>query len=75
MTKQKKILIAITCILILGGGVGTFKWLKSTRKAPKKIEQHYLGPLVEVMKVTAKDKEIIIPATGTAPPSSMHKPG
>jgi len=65
MTQQKKTFIAIICILIIGGGVGTFKWLKSTRKAPEKIEQPYLGPLVEVMEVMAQDKEIIIPATGT----------
>jgi len=69
MSKNNKIITALLCLLIVACGFGTLRWFISTRKAPKKVEQSYLGPLVEVLPATQEDRQIIIHATGTVEPS------
>jgi RND family efflux transporter MFP subunit len=55
-------------ILIIGGGVAGFRYLKHSRKPPERVEKERVAPLVKVETIRQIDEQMIIQGYGTVSP-------
>jgi len=58
-------------LLIISVGIAIFGLLVSMRKKPERIEQVYMGPLVEVIKAPPQKIKVIVDGQGTVRPDAQ----